>query len=450
MRKLALFLVYCFVSPAWADVPLFYEGFEYPDGSSLAPTGTTIPPEGLQHAASGKFWYAAGTGLRPIAVHGNVYDAGTGLPAPREEPPSSSVVLTGVSANGTSARIEIPNVGTGEKTVYWSAFFQIADIDGLAGAPNNGQGEVGVFVAGFNNTPGAQSGGLSAIGGVLALKRASANASSPRFNQYYAGTASSSGAADCTPEIFACTNRRFADYDAQLDPAVNPLADGSDLPKTYTYEGFADRSHFTAVPLSVGQTVFFVGSHQVINGSSNDVAKLWINPDPETFGSATPPEPNVVVTQVAAGGGNEVGNIRTFFLRDGATSPKTALFDELRVGLSWASVTDPTVGLPGDFNSDNHVDAADYVLWRDNENSTTVTFPNDNGLGNPIGQAHYNLWRSNFGSSSPGASASLGTTVPEPACNWLMLVLAGVAGWRRACLKVSPSGTKKTRAGAQS
>lgn len=65
--------------------------------------------------------------------------------------------------------------------------------------------------------------------------------------------------------------------------------------------------------------------------------------------------------------------------------------------------------LTGDFNQNNHVDAADYVLWRKNVTSTT-TLPNDNGLGTPITQQHYDLWRANYGnvvSPTSGAGASL-------------------------------------------
>lgn len=87
------------------------------------------------------------------------------------------------------------------------------------------------------------------------------------------------------------------------------------------------------------------------------------------------------------------------------------------------------VGLPGDYNNNGVVDAADYALWRDNEGSGTPLL-NDNGLGTPIGTAHYNLWREHFGEeigagSGAGASA-VGAPVPEPSA--LMLALATTLG----------------------
>jgi len=68
-----------------------------------------------------------------------------------------------------------------------------------------------------------------------------------------------------------------------------------------------------------------------------------------------------------------------------------------------------TASLSGDYNADNRVDAADYVLWRMN--------PSAFG-GDPTG---YNTWRSHFGESASGRY-SIKATVPEPST----LVLLGI------------------------
>jgi probable HAF family extracellular repeat protein len=75
--------------------------------------------------------------------------------------------------------------------------------------------------------------------------------------------------------------------------------------------------------------------------------------------------------------------------------------------------------LPGDFNSDGVVDAADYVVWRQ-------------GLGTTYAQDDFNTWRANFGATlggGAGAGSSEHATspiVPEPA-SVLLLVFGAAA-----------------------
>jgi probable HAF family extracellular repeat protein len=80
--------------------------------------------------------------------------------------------------------------------------------------------------------------------------------------------------------------------------------------------------------------------------------------------------------------------------------------------------------LPGDYNDDGKVDAADYVRWRMNE-SANAPLPNDNGLTTQTDR--FNLWRANFGqTTASGASGSARTnaTVPEPTCFALVFCAA--------------------------
>jgi hypothetical protein len=84
------------------------------------------------------------------------------------------------------------------------------------------------------------------------------------------------------------------------------------------------------------------------------------------------------------------------------------------------------VALPGDFNNDHVVDAADYIVWRDAD-GTNTTLPNDNGLGAPARAAHYDLWRANFGNTSSGS----GSAVPEPNMAFLLAFAVLSLGWRQ-------------------
>ena len=82
-----------------------------------------------------------------------------------------------------------------------------------------------------------------------------------------------------------------------------------------------------------------------------------------------------------------------------------------RITVDDVTLTSNLETLPGDYNQDNFVDAADYVVWRD-------TDPN-----NPDG---YNTWRANFGKMLPGGAAAGGIalSVPEPSTCFLACAAA--------------------------
>jgi hypothetical protein len=75
-----------------------------------------------------------------------------------------------------------------------------------------------------------------------------------------------------------------------------------------------------------------------------------------------------------------------------------------------------TSDVPGDFNGDSRVDAADYTVWRD-------------GLGTTYAADDYGDWKANFGHATGSGSAGvspLNAAVPEPAS--ALLLGSAIAG----------------------
>jgi len=79
-------------------------------------------------------------------------------------------------------------------------------------------------------------------------------------------------------------------------------------------------------------------------------------------------------------------------------------------------------GVPGDYNNDGIVDAADYTVWRDNLGSPN-SLPNDDTPG--VDQNDYTRWKTHFGEVAivgSGAGSGLPASTPEPSGMALFLV----------------------------
>lgn len=85
-------------------------------------------------------------------------------------------------------------------------------------------------------------------------------------------------------------------------------------------------------------------------------------------------------------------------------------------------------GLPGDYNGDGSVDAADYTVWRDHLASGQPLPENDDTPG--VDQGDYTRWKQYFGAG--GGGGAIVANVPEPTAICLALLLAVcLAGCRR-------------------
>jgi hypothetical protein len=79
--------------------------------------------------------------------------------------------------------------------------------------------------------------------------------------------------------------------------------------------------------------------------------------------------------------------------------------------------------LPGDFNGDGRVDAADYTVWRNSLGQEGKGLAADGIRNGIVDEADYWLWKHNFGRVADGALLGGNSQVPEPRS----FLLAGLA-----------------------
>ena len=103
--------------------------------------------------------------------------------------------------------------------------------------------------------------------------------------------------------------------------------------------------------------------------------------------------------------------------------------------------------LPGDFNDNQVVDAADYVVWQDNLGAADEAALHGNGDGmNGVDQGDYVLWSANFGSTGGGGAngESLAAFAVPEAATAVGLLLALGHWWmaRRGRANLTVHGTE--------
>jgi hypothetical protein len=108
----------------------------------------------------------------------------------------------------------------------------------------------------------------------------------------------------------------------------------------------------------------------------------------------------------------------------------------LSPALAWQTLVDGTTfyvivtsRVPGDYNADGIVNAADYVVWRRTFGQSGLR-PAADGTGQGgapdgvVDELDYNFWRANFGNTSGGAATAL--NVPEPGWSGTLVVIVSI------------------------
>ena len=90
-------------------------------------------------------------------------------------------------------------------------------------------------------------------------------------------------------------------------------------------------------------------------------------------------------------------------------------------------VTGP--GVPGDYNDNGLVDAADYVVWRKYQGTNFQLTNEVSGVSaGSVTQADHDAWRARYGNTSGSAAGSAWGPLPVPEPGASVLVMASVAG----------------------
>jgi hypothetical protein len=288
MRNLATLNCFLMVFGLWAGAAnaalLRYEPFDYND------VGTTV--EGKTNP-DGETWVAAYGNTTPPGLI-KVASGNLGMP-PEMSPPignsaeidgGPSSVGTNPAQNGKALRLPLNDSGTAVVTVdsggtvYYSLALRIDEL-------TNSNQTTGGFFVGLNNGGAASASNPTAAGARL---------------------------------------------QARIDPTDNTKYNLGIFRNISATAGAASWGG----PMTVGETLFIVASYETVPGAQNDIARLWINPDPDTFRDATPPPPTLIDS--TTGVGADIG-IASILLRQ-SPAPHVTL-DELRVGTTWAAVTIP-------------------------------------------------------------------------------------------------------------
>jgi predicted esterase len=287
MRTLFSLLIFTFaalVTSTASGALVLYEPFSYPVGNSLDGIDGALVNAGGQTAPNGNKWFPAGYSTQTdfnALVGTQVVDLNLAVDGLQQA--TGNAVWYG--GNGYTTRLATGSLNSG--TVYASFAFRIFDITGLV--------STGGVVAGFNNTPGPQT---------------------------------------ISPTVYSASLR------------VRPTPDTTDNPANYNIGLRKNPSSTTVWDSGVftasddGPIQFAVTSYTFNSASAmDDTVSLYLNPTPSTFGGATPTSGTIL----SAADGSDIasGQIGTFLLRQAmqGAAPQGIVFDELRIGTTWADVT---------------------------------------------------------------------------------------------------------------
>jgi hypothetical protein len=187
------------------------------------------------------------------------------------------------------------------------------------------------------------------------------------------------------------------------------------------------------------EELYFDTSYRAVitYNSAMNSSTLWVDPLDENSTSVT--HTNNSVAGIV---------IDRFSLRQHTTYNGKQILDNLVIATTFSEALNPPpimVGLPGDYNGDMVVDAADYTVWRNNLNTDFDLNGNGDETGSSAGvvdEADYAYWRANYGSAGSGGGGVSSIAAPEPSSAISLLFAIAIAiGSGRSCCQLTLSST---------
>jgi hypothetical protein len=232
--------------------------------------------------------------------------------------------------------------------------------------------------------------------------------------------------------------------DANTNGSWKPLADGSDGSAAADYGGkatfllfvtvnFAGRNlvaGLTSDILLVDGSGHFDLSTTTVAFSSGDLAYRSSTGTPVGFASIAGKSDTLSGTGTLSSLVQGTQTTETLSLPVDSTfvlQPDTMTTVNLTLTGQLVATSTFATPLPGDYNQNGVVDAADYVVWRKQSGSDT-SLPNDDTPG--VGSDDFTRWRAHFGQANSGSGSGsnllAGSAVPEP-CSIVLLIAALIA-----------------------
>jgi hypothetical protein len=402
MRSLGSAILVLLISSPAAAIEILYEGFDYTAGSRLI---------GQQNSDTNGFWVDPSAPAQPVDDADLHRIQGSSLSYPGLPAPTGGSLAVPRTPNSNISRLRLPvpagadpvtgswNVNTIDgddltgDSMFFSFVFQLTDFVAGAKGINDTPADI-EFIAGFHwgysdnppSTPTTNVGPTMTTGGAygaMVLLRESTTTSGAYELGIIKNNGSLAGGPQYTPENI--------DW---IETAFLPNADPMLVVGEY---------HFKGNPTSATPAADV--------SRADDTARLWINPTPGEAAPAPSAETaaglDIFATQPASVGPFAAGShIRSFYFRSDDDSPGVSLFDELRIGTTYADVTPGQSTGNGDFDMDGDVDGNDFLVWQRGEAPGGLT------------QANLDLWKASYPAANAAAAA-----VPEPA-SYALAVLA--------------------------